>query len=81
MIGQLLFGYLADKYGRRKLYGLELIIVVVGTLGVAQCSSGYNGSMSIFGWLLFYRLLLGVGIGAEYPLSAIITAEYIAIVI
>ena len=75
MIGMVLFGYLSDRFGRRKLYGLELIIVVVGTLGVAQCSSGWNESMNIFAWLMFYRFLLGIGIGAEYPLSAVISAE------
>jgi MFS transporter, PHS family, inorganic phosphate transporter len=77
LVGQLLFGFLADKYGRRKLYGLELIVVIVATLGVAQSSSGYN-SMDILGWILFYRFLTGIGIGAEYPLSAVITAEYVS---
>ena len=81
MLGQLTFGYLADRYGRRKLYGLELIVVIVATIGVAQASNGIQGptgpSMEIFGWIIFWRLLVGVGIGAEYPLSAVITAEYI----
>jgi PHS family inorganic phosphate transporter-like MFS transporter len=74
-IGALVFGYFADKFGRRKLYGLELIIAIVGTLGVAQASQGYDGNMSILGWILFWRLFMGIGIGAEYPLSAVITAE------
>ena len=76
-VGQLVFGFLADKYGRRKLYGIELIIVIIGTIGVCQSSSGVDGSMSIMGWILFYRLLMGIGIGGEYPLSAVITAEYV----
>ena len=79
MFGQLTFGYLADRYGRRKLYGLELIVVIVATIGVAQASSGFtaNGqpSMIFLGWIIFWRLLVGIGIGAEYPLSAVITAE------
>ena len=74
-VGQFPFGVLADRYGRKRLYGVELILVIAGTIGLAQSSSGYNGSMDILGWLLFYRILIGCGIGAEYPLSATITAE------
>jgi PHS family inorganic phosphate transporter-like MFS transporter len=75
MLGQLIFGYLSDRYGRRKLYGLELIVVIFGTLGVVQCSSGMDNSMDIVGWIMFWRFFVGLGIGAEYPLSAVITAE------
>jgi PHS family inorganic phosphate transporter-like MFS transporter len=80
LIGQILFGILADLYGRQKLYGVELIVVIVATLGVAQSSAGVawpdssHTSMSIFGWLLGWRLAMGCGIGAEYPLSSIITS-------
>jgi PHS family inorganic phosphate transporter-like MFS transporter len=56
-----------------------LIVVIVATIGVAQSSSGYvagnEASMNILGWIMFWRILVGVGIGAEYPLSATITAE------
>jgi PHS family inorganic phosphate transporter-like MFS transporter len=75
VIGQLLFGWAADKWGRRKLYGLELALVIFGTLGMAQASSGIENNMNILRWITFYRFVLGVGIGAEYPLSAVITAE------
>lgn len=32
VVGQILFGWLADKYGRRKMYGVELGIIVFSTL-------------------------------------------------
>ncbi|OCK75629.1 MFS general substrate transporter [Lepidopterella palustris CBS 459.81] len=76
IVGQLTFGYLADRYGRTQLYGIELIIVIVSTLGVAQSSTGVGGSMSITASLMAWRFLMGIGIGAEYPLSAVITAEW-----
>lgn len=76
LVGMLVFGVLADIYGRRKLYGLELIVVIFGTLGIVQASTGYDGSMDIMGWLIFWRFFMGAGIGAEYPLSSVITAEY-----
>lgn len=75
MFGQISFGVLADIYGRRKMYGFELIVTIVGCLGFAMSSPGVNNSMSMIGWLVFFRLLTGVGIGADYPLSAVITAE------
>lgn len=76
IIGQLMFGILADRLGRRKMYGLELIITVGGTMGVLMSSQGEE-SMSIIGWLLWWRVVVGVGIGSDYPLSAVICAEYV----
>ena len=64
LLGQLIFGFLSDRFGRRKLYGLELIVVIFGTLGLRQSSAGYNGSMKILGWLMFWRFFVGLGIGA-----------------
>ena len=33
--------------------------------------------MDILGWIMFWRFFVGLGIGAEYPLSAVITAEFV----
>jgi MFS transporter, PHS family, inorganic phosphate transporter len=77
LVGQVLFGVLADMFGRRKLYGLELVIVIFSTLGMAQASTGIYDSMNVLIWMIFWRFLMGIGIGAEHPLSAVITAEYV----
>jgi MFS transporter, PHS family, inorganic phosphate transporter len=74
-IGMVVFGHLADRYGRKRLYGVELVIVIMATLGLTQVSSGYK-SMNPFPWIIWWRFLLGVGIGAEYPLSSLIAAEW-----
>ncbi|KAI1095290.1 MFS general substrate transporter [Rostrohypoxylon terebratum] len=76
MFGMLIFGHLADRYGRKAVYGLELGIVVVATVGMTTASSGHLNSMNVYGWIGFWRALLGIGLGAEYPLSAIIAAEW-----
>ncbi|KAJ5389385.1 major facilitator superfamily domain-containing protein [Penicillium cataractarum] len=76
VVGQLLFGWLTDRLGRRKLYGLELVLVIFATLGMSQASNGMYNNMDILSWMIFYRFFLGMGIGAEYPLSAVITAEF-----
>ncbi|KAI2602302.1 MFS general substrate transporter [Hypoxylon sp. NC1633] len=75
MIGMLVFGHLADRYGRKAVYGLELSIVVVATIGMTTSSTGHS-SMNVYGWIGFWRALLGIGLGAEYPLSALIAAEW-----
>jgi PHS family inorganic phosphate transporter-like MFS transporter len=75
LLGQLVFGYLADRYGRTRMYGFELLLVIFSTIGVATSSTGTDGSMSFIALLYCWRFVTGVGIGAEYPLSAVITAE------
>ncbi|EMD62188.1 hypothetical protein COCSADRAFT_122613 [Bipolaris sorokiniana ND90Pr] len=76
MLGQIGFGVAADFLGRRKMYGLELVIVIVGTMLLLMSSNGEKISMAIGGWLITWRAIMGAGIGADYPLSAVITAEF-----
>jgi PHS family inorganic phosphate transporter-like MFS transporter len=48
----ILLGVLGDIYGRRKMYGIELIVLIVGNVGVLMTSNGFatgdglNGSYS-----------------------------------
>ncbi|KAH8699096.1 major facilitator superfamily domain-containing protein [Talaromyces proteolyticus] len=76
VIGQLAFGIFADVYGRKTMYGLELMIIIGSTVGITMSSEGAGGSMNMLGWLISWRVLLGVGIGGDYPLSAVITSEF-----
>ncbi|KAL7410853.1 phosphate permease [Mrakia frigida] len=75
-VGQLLFGWLADVVGRKKMYGLELMIIIIATFG--QAVAGQGPGASIFGVLIVWRFIMGVGIGGDYPLSAVITSEFAA---
>ncbi|KAI0132723.1 major facilitator superfamily domain-containing protein [Xylariales sp. AK1849] len=74
VVGQLLFGWLADNVGRKKMYGVELIIIIFATFG--QALSSGSPSVNIIGLIIFWRVLMGVGIGGDYPLSSIITSEF-----
>ncbi|RHZ57668.1 phosphate transporter [Aspergillus thermomutatus] len=76
LFGQVLFGYLADRNGRKKMYGVELMLLITSTLGVVMSSTGEHGSMDVFAWLVWWRLVVGIGVGADYPLSAVITSEF-----
>ena len=73
ILGQVVFGYLADLIGRQKMYGIELIIIIASTLAQSLC--GDSPSMSIVGVLIFWRVIMGIGVGGDYPLSAVITSE------
>jgi PHS family inorganic phosphate transporter-like MFS transporter len=55
------------------MYGLELIIIIFATL--AQALSAPSAAISIVGILIFWRVIMGIGIGGDYPLSSVITSE------
>jgi MFS family permease len=58
VLGALLFGYLTDRFGRRKLFMLTLGVYLVFTVATA------------FAWdfwsFMAFRVLAGMGIGGEY---------------
>jgi len=73
MVGALLFGYLADRFGRRRLFIVTLLIYSTFTV-VSALSPGY-------GAFLIFRFLTAVGVGAEYSavnaaISELIPARY-----
>lgn len=72
--GQLVFGWAGDKLGRKKVYGVTLIIMVICAIG-SGISFG-SSAKSVIGTLCFFRFWLGFGIGGDYPLSATIMSEY-----
>ncbi|KAK3364718.1 major facilitator superfamily domain-containing protein [Lasiosphaeria hispida] len=85
ILGMVFFGHLADRLGRSKLYGIEVIIVLVAVGGAAFSSAGFiihqgesdeTSSLDIYAALFVFRAFLGLGIGAEYPMSALIAAEF-----
>lgn len=59
MIGQIAFGYAADKLGRRKMYGMELVVIIVGTMLLLMSSNGEKNSMNVAGWLITWRAVMG----------------------
>ncbi|KAL5860068.1 hypothetical protein ACOSQ4_001364 [Xanthoceras sorbifolium] len=72
--GQLFFGWLGDKMGRKKVYGMTLMLMVL--CSVASGLSFGNSPKGVMTTLCFFRFWLGFGIGGDYPLSATIMSEY-----
>ncbi|KAE9988762.1 hypothetical protein EG328_007366 [Venturia inaequalis] len=69
-------GILADRYGRKRLYGIELLVLTLATVLMSLSSKGALASTNGLIWILTWRFIMGLGIGGDYPLSAVITAEF-----
>ncbi|XP_043696310.1 low affinity inorganic phosphate transporter 1-like [Telopea speciosissima] len=74
LTGQLFFGWLGDKMGRKRVYGLTLVLMVV--CSIASGLSFGHSAKGVMASLCFFRFWLGFGIGGDYPLSATIMSEY-----
>ena len=68
LIGQLSFGVMGDKLGIKRIYGIELLIIIVATVASSFSASTVSG-LNIFEVLGIWRVILGFGIGGDYPLS------------
>jgi len=68
VIGAFVFGRIADVLGRKSVYVLVAAIMIVGALASAFSPS--------FVWLVMSRFVLGLGIGGDYPVSAVLMSEY-----
>src|SRR5205823_8462181 len=67
-LGALVFGRYADVVGRKRVYWLVAVLMIVGALG-----SALSGSFAV---LIGFRFLLGLGVGGDYPVSAVMVSEY-----
>lgn len=59
---------MADMLGRKRIYGFEVLVLAAGAIASAF-------SPNIW-WLILFRVILGVGIGGDYPVSSTIMSEY-----
>ena len=66
-LGALVFGYLADRYGRR-----PTLMFNVAFFSVMELLSGFAPTL---GWLLVLRALFGFGMGGEWGVGASLVME------
>ena len=67
-IGASVGGLLADRIGRRQVFAVTLLVYGVAT-GLAALSWSV-------GALIFFRFLVGLGLGAELPVAATLVSEF-----
>lgn len=66
-MGGVLFGVLADRFGRVRMLMISILVYSVAT---AMCATATN-----YYQLLFWRLLVGIGFGGEWSAGALLVAE------
>jgi len=67
-IGAFVFGRIADVVGRKAVYFTVAVIMVLGAIASALAPG--------FLFLVVARFVLGLGIGGDYPVSAVLMSEY-----
>ncbi|MHB1955329.1 MAG: MFS transporter, partial [Sulfobacillus sp.] len=67
-VGSLVLGNLSDRFGRRTMYLFDLLFFVVFAILSALSQNMIE--------LIIFRFFLGIGIGADYPISSALTAEF-----
>ena len=75
-VGTLGQGEFTDRFGRKAVYQFNLLLFGLATIIAALPPIPSIGFDPGLGWLLVFRFLAGVGLGAEQPLCFSYTAEY-----
>ncbi len=68
VLGAFAFGFIADRFGRKFIYGYELLVLAAGAIASALAPN--------IALLIVFRFVLGVGIGGDYPVSSTLISEY-----
>ena len=66
-LGALAFGQIADRMGRKGMFLLDIILFVMFSAASAAAWNAWS--------LIAFRFMLGVGIGADYPIGVSYIAE------
>jgi putative MFS transporter len=66
-VGAPLFGWFADRHGRRAALQLSLLVLVVSSIAVASSPS--------IGWMTLFRFVSGLALGGYPPLTAAYLAD------
>ena len=66
--GAIVFGRIADLLGRKRVYAIVAAVMILGAVASAFAPD--------FALLVVARFVLGLGVGGDYPVSAVLMSEY-----
>src|SRR5512136_2244707 len=66
-LGGILFGYLADRFGRKTVLSWTILIYSLGTFACGFARSAW--------WLLAFRIVTGLGVGGEWATGQTLVGE------
>ena len=70
LFGALFGGYYVDKIGRLRMFLIDLFFFVISAIGAALAPNYYV--------LILFRILMGIGVGLDFPVALSFIAEYTA---
>ncbi|CVK95466.1 related to GIT1-Glycerophosphoinositol transporter also able to mediate low-affinity phosphate trans [Fusarium mangiferae] len=74
VVGQLVFGFLADHWSRTNTLMVSTVILIIFT-ALAAGSYWHGQAVGMFNMLTAWRFFVGIGIGGEYPAGSVGCAE------
>lgn len=73
--GALLFGYLGDRYGRRNILAMNILLMALATMGIGIIPGYARWGIMAPLVLIFCRLLQGLAVSSEYTGSSVYILE------
>jgi len=67
MLGAIIFGSLVDRYGRKIMYRLDPLILVVFGIATVLAPNPW--------WMIAFQVVFGMGIGGDYPICSSYVSE------
>ena len=67
LLGSVIFGSLVDRYGRKVMYRMDPLILVVFGIATILAPNPW--------WMIAFQVLFGMGIGGDYPICSAYVSE------